>query len=205
MVEANKNHPERPTMAEPMYFAWIDLEATGQDKKLDPILEIGLVLTGVSYPYTEVASYEAIIMPDDPHWMDRLQPNVFRMHTLNGLLDDVWQRGRPSFDVENEIISLLMKYGRPHNFMTAGSAVSHYDRPMIENQMPRLNKWFQPPSLDVGSIRRGLKFSGRRDLEAYGQTFVGSDKPHRGPADIRDHLNEWRQYASMFIDIPKEG
>lgn len=191
-------------MPEPLFFAWIDLEATGSDKKNDLILEIGFVLTRIAYPCEELASYEAVIMPDDPHWMDRLHPDVERMHRASGLLEDVWDHGRDLRECESEMISLLMKFGKPHYFMAAGSAMSHYDRPMIANGMPRLEKWFQPPSHDVGTIRRGFKFSGRRDLECFGQTFSG-EKPHRGPADIRDHLNEWRQYASMFAEIPKEG
>lgn len=191
-------------MADPIYYSWIDLETSGLDERLDPIIEIGLVLTKVAPPCTEVAFFEALIKPEDSTWTDRLDPIVLQMHTDNGLLDEVEANGRPLREVELDIINLLYSLGRPHNFMLAGSGVGHFDRRFIQAQMPGFNKWLQYPCLDVGVFRRGFKFCGRSDLDAFGQTFLGSDKPHRGLADVRDHLNEWRQYASVIQSIERD-
>lgn len=190
-------------MADPLFFLWCDLETTGLNEVDDPIIEIGIVITNIAPPCNEVASYEAVIRPESHCWTDRMDPYVYRMHSSNSLLDDIERAGRPMQDVEHEILALLMSLGRPHNFMLAGSGVSHFDRRFIIEQMPKLNKWLQHPSLDVGTIRRAIKFCGRRDLEAFGETFQGSDKPHRGLADVRDHLNEYRQYASIIQSIPE--
>jgi len=192
-------------MALPRFFAWCDLECTGLDENLDPILEIGLVLTEVGVDCREVDCLTAVTMPKDPDWKDRMDEYVLRMHTLNGLIGDVERVGRPIREVESEILTMLMKWGRPHNFMLAGSGVSHYDRRFIKRQMPGFDKWLQHPSFDVGTFRRGLTFCGRKDLDSFGQTFDGNDKPHRGMADVRDHLNEWRQYASILQSLPEEG
>ena len=190
---------------DPLFFAWIDLETTGLDKYDDPIIEIGLVVTRVAPPCDEVDSYTAVALPADPHWTDRMNTYVLDMHTRNGLIADIEREGRPLQDIEHEILSVFMRHGRAHNFMLAGSAVGHFDRVFIAEQMPKLNKWLQPPCLDVGVLRRALKFSGRRDLEAYGETFQDGGKPHRGLADVRDHLNEYRQYTSIIQSIPGEG
>lgn len=192
-------------MADPLFFAWIDLETTGLDKEDDPIIEVGLVVTRVAQPCDEIDSYTAVSLPDDPFWKDRMDSYVTRMHTVNGLIVDVDSDGRPLRDLDNEVVAVLGKHGKKHNFMLAGSGVSHFDRKFIEAQMPKLNKWLQHPSLDVGTIRRGLNFSGRKDLDAFGQTFHGEAKPHRALADVRDHLNEYRQYGSIFQSIPEEG
>lgn len=189
-------------MADPLFLAWIDLETTGLNQYDDSILEFGVVVTRVNPPFDEVASYEAVIMPEDPHWMDRMDSFVLAMHTRNGLIADIEQGGRSLHDIEDELLALFKSHGRAHNFMLAGSAVAHFDRRFIIEQTPRLNKWLQPPSVDVGDLRRMFKFCGRRDLEAYGETFQDGDKPHRGLADVRDHLNEFRQYASIIQSIP---
>lgn len=191
-------------MADPLFFAWIDLESTGLDKVNDPIIEVGLVITRAFMPFDEVSCYEAVIRPENSLWKSRMDSYVTRMHTTNGLIADVDDHGRERWEVETEIVELLSQHGQRLNFMLAGSGVSHFDRKFIASQMPRLDEWFQYPSLDVGTIRRALKFSGRKDLDAFGATFHDEGKPHRGLADVRDHLNEFRQYASIFQSIPVE-
>jgi len=190
-------------MADPKYFAWIDLETTGIDDRLDPILEIGLIITRTTPPFKTVVAYEAVVAPEG-NWRDRMDDFVLDMHTGNNLLNDIESHGRLLADVEQEVISLLKEHGRPHNYMLAGSGVSHFDRRFIASQMPGLEKWLQYPNMDVGILRRALKFSGRRDLDAFGQTFaISTDKPHRGLDDVADHLNEWRVYAEIFAAIPQ--
>lgn len=191
-------------MAGARFFVWADLETTGLDDETDPILEIGLVITHVGPPCEEITHYEAVVHPGFEGWEQHMTDQVKMMHQTNGLLLDVNNRGRDLREVENEILALLMSIGRPHNFMLAGSAVSHFDRRFIKRQMPGFDKWLQHPMMDVGVVRRGLKFCGRGDLDAYGQTFGEGDKPHRGLADVRDHLNEWRQYASIIESLPRE-
>jgi oligoribonuclease len=191
-------------MAKARLLAWTDLEMTGTDRHLDWILEIGVVITHVAYPCEEIDCYTAVILPEDPHWSDRMNDFVVDMHTSNGLLSDIESHGQPLREVEQEVLRVLMKHGRPNEYMLAGSGCSHADRPFIETQMPGLNKWLQKPALDVGTLRRALRFAGRGDLDAFGQTFADGNQAHRGLADVRDHLNEWRQYASMFQTLPQE-
>ena len=186
-------------------LAWIDLETTGLDAHLDPILEIGLIITRARPPFETVATYEAVIAPDEDEWYTRMNSFVREMHTGNNLLNDIESHGRALSDVEEEVVSLFKEYGRPHNYMLAGSGVSHFDHRFINAQMPILAKWLQYPSLDVGVIRRALGFSGRSDLDAFGQTFATvNDKPHRGLDDVADHLNEFRAYSKMFEGIPQD-
>lgn len=197
-------------MAKAKYLAWVDLETTGVDEFADPILEVGLIITSAEPPFDELGTYEAVIDPNPtrfPGWRDRMNDYVTKMHTTNGLLADIASHTAKAPErVQQEMILALASVGREHNFMLAGSGVGHFDRRFLHAQMPEFEGWLQYPNLDVGVIRRAFAFAGRSDLDAFGQTFeTKNDKPHRGLADVRDHLNEFRAYATMFANIQIGG
>ena len=193
--------------ARPKWFAWIDLETNGLDPRDNPILEVGMVVTPTSIPFNEIATYESAVEPSSdqhPTWRDDMDSFVVKMHTVNGLLLDIESGNGASIRrVEKEMIEVLADFGRPHQFMLAGSGVGHFDARFLQAQMPEFYKWLQYPCLDVGVIRRAFSFSGRRDLDKYGSTFSSrGGKPHRGLADVQDHLAEFRAYAQIFSNIP---
>jgi len=197
-------------MARAKYLAWVDLETTGVNEYDDPILEVGLVVTEADAPFAELGFYEAAVVPNStrwPDWRGNMNAYVTKMHTDNGLLDDIARGdGKDIATVEQEMVEALREHGREHQFMLAGSGVSHFDRRFLQTQMPEFAGWLQYPNLDVGIIRRAFNFCGRPDLDAFGQTFESrNDKPHRGLADVRDHLNELRAYATLFAMLPERG
>jgi len=197
-------------VAHAKYLAWVDLETTGVNEHTDPILEVGLIVTKANAPFKELASYEAAIEPNParfPEWRGRMNSYVTEMHTKNGLIHDITVgNAKSAKEVEQEMILTLAEVGREHNFMLAGSGVGHFDRKFLATQMPEFTGWLLYPNLDVGVIRRALSLSGRPDLDAFGQTFTSkNDKPHRGLADVGDHLNELRIYAELFAEIPRAG
>ena len=189
-------------MAKAKYLAWIDLESSGLGEYSHPILEVGMILTKADAPFEELDSYEAVVLPDETKfssWRSEMNTTVTRMHTKNGLLSDLRQDlAKPIEQVQAEMIAVIAPVGRPHSFMLAGSGVGHFDRKFIDAQLPEFSKWLQYPCLDVGVWRRGIEFAGRSDLVAFGETFTTQGKPHRGLADVRDHLNEWRSYATLI-------
>jgi len=194
-------------MARAKYLLWIDLETTGVDQVEDPILEVGMIITESCPPFVDLFQGSWVINPalsGSDAWDTRLDEYVRNMHTVNGLLNDV---GNPEVAVslgvaQQQIINALDNFGRPHNYMLAGSGVGHFDRRFIETQMPDLAKWLQYPNLDVGVIRRAFSFAKRDDLVEFGTTFEGADKPHRGLDDVQDHLAEFRLYCELFGNIP---
>lgn len=194
-------------MAKAKYLAWVDLETTGTDEHSDPILEIGLIVTEAERPFDVLGEYEAVVDPDParfPAWRTSMVPFVQEMHTKNGLLADIsGGRAKSIRKAEAEATMVLANIGREHQFMLAGSGVGHFDRRFLHAQMPAFEGWLQYPNLDVGVLRRAFMFAGRGDLDAFGRTFESKDdKPHRGLADVADHLNEWRAYADLFNSIP---
>lgn len=182
---------------------WTDLEATGS-KDDDPILEWGAVITTQDYPWTEIESYTAVCLPEDPEWDQGMKDVVLEMHTKNGLLDDVRATDKTIGEIEDDILAMLARHGKRHEFTLAGSGVGHYDRRMIRAQAPRVERWLRYPNFDIGDIRRLMKFAGRNDLVRAGitQNAPGEgNKAHRGLDDIRDHIAEAVEYAKMVQGI----
>jgi oligoribonuclease (3'-5' exoribonuclease) len=191
----------------PKYLLWIDLETTGTDHELDPILEIGAIITESDHPFDEVAEFERVIDPGTLEWKARLDDFVLNMHTENGLLNDIKTTKAVSPErAEADLCVLLAGYAKEHQFLLAGSGVSHFDRRFIATQMPKVHAFLQYPNLDVGISRRDRERAGRGDLIASGLTYTGSEhfdgKPHRGLADARDHLVEYRAYAEQLRSLP---
>lgn len=186
------------------YLCWIDLETTGLDPHADPILEVGAIITEATAPYPAMDSLSCVVLPDGPSWSHRFPPRVLQMHTENGLLADVFDGGIPIGDVERDLVGILGNFGSRHDFVLAGSGVAHFDRAFIAAQMPTLDKWLRYGTLDVGVLRRTLEsFVGVEALLAQGLEVgtVGSDKAHRGLADIESHLAELRFYAERLVDV----
>lgn len=196
------------------YLLWCDLETTGTDSKLDPILEVAWIITRRESPFSELSHGSLVVNPDlnvgppfdgfmTEGWDSRLGDFVRNMHTENGLLDDIAAgRGVSIDDAQEAIISQLSVHGREKDFLLAGSGVSHFDHRMIDAQMPRVAKWLQYPNHDVGNIRRALEMvDGGEEFaaQAYGANIAATGgTQHRALDDIRDHLNEWRVYAAFL-------
>jgi oligoribonuclease (3'-5' exoribonuclease) len=195
-------------LAKAKYLTWIDLETSGLGEYSHPILEVGMILTKADAPFEELETYEAVVLPDEAKfstWRSQMNTTVTRMHTKNGLLSDLGTSvAKPIEQVQSEMVAVIAPYGRQHTFMLAGSGVGHFDRKFIDAQLPEFSKWLQYPCLDVGVWRRGIEFAGRPDLVTFGETFTSQGKPHRGLADVQDHLNEWRSYAAL-IGSTNEG
>ena len=187
---------------------WIDLEATGNRQHVDPILEIGWVLTLEDFPWTEIDSGVFVVNPGLPGWESLMVDVVKDMHTKNGLIDDARTSGTRLAEVEESLVDMLAKHGKKKDFLLSGSGVGHYDDRMIEAQMPKLNEWFSYADFDIGNIRRMMKFCGRSDLIRKGttQALPGKENAsHRGLDDIRDHIAEAVKYGEMIRAIPHQS
>lgn len=193
----------------PKHILWIDLEATGSRTE-DPILEIGCTLTLAASPWLEIDTFERVVRPE-VGWESLMNETVLKMHTENGLIVDVAERGIPLSEAEADLIGWLKSHGlRKHEFVVAGVGVSYYDWRLIDHQMPKFRKWPQHPKFDIGSWRAGLRFAGRSGFVTKGLTYdveaTHMGKPHRALADIRDHLAEWRVYGFLVQAIlPEQG
>ncbi len=187
--------------SEARYLAWTDLETAGTDETSDPIVEVAVVLTMPDLE--EVAYYAVPVWPDVWNRLEgpvQVSPEVYRMHTDNGLWDDCARIGVPLEDAEARILGIMACYGDRGDFVLAGSGVSHFDRRFIDAQMPDYSKWLRYYCIDVGVLRRTLPLIGRADAVRPASEVV---KSHRAMSDIRLHISEFR-YMKEKLELPAQ-
>jgi oligoribonuclease len=180
-------------------MAWIDLESTGLDPELDPVLELGLILT--DWDLNPIVGYSEVVEMTT-HGAERIRGNevVREMHRKNGLLADSIKNGAPLAQVEEEVIQLIREKttAEPGEVLLAGSGVSHYDQRVIEKQMPKLFRWLAYYTADVGSFRRQAQIYAGKYITPYNPSSYGDEKLHRAYADVEAHLEEAQQYRDLF-------
>jgi oligoribonuclease (3'-5' exoribonuclease) len=138
---------------------------------------------------------------------------VVKMHTDNGLLDEVGQRGfYPSemhrdmelARVDQELADWVRSFAGGDHMPFAGSGVAHYDRKFIKRDLPLLDRRLTYYSLDIGSARRIL------DLADVKWPQVHFSKSHRALDDARQHIQEtvaflnWANAARWSIGEPSD-
>lgn len=182
---------------------WTDLETTGTKEELDCIIEIGAILT--DFEFNPIGDEFTIVVDPDEFALGRMMktPAVLNMHMKNGLLQDILDGAGTSIEnaqkemlrwMDNTINSKTRK--GPVNkfkFMLAGSGVGHFDKRFIKEELPQVNKLLTFPILDVGMVRRFLRFSGVEPSQQ-----PNDQKNHRALDDIRLHLEEARMYRELF-------
>jgi oligoribonuclease (3'-5' exoribonuclease) len=162
-------------------FAWVDIETSGLDRKLDRIFELGIVLTN---HIGEVCRHEGIIDwrvfihdPDDERYpeyrkaLTRAEENVIvrDMHIKSGLIKDImndarhpesWKAHPSTVQVQARewLTEVFGDEGSNKNLQLSGSS-PHFDRGFLQDQMPYLEDWFH--------YRSGVDVSGAaRDVQA---------------------------------------
>jgi oligoribonuclease len=147
-------------------IAWFDLETTGLDPEVDRILEVALVITdgdlNVLHEQTELLGptgevRAAVVAMDRTCWA---------MHTENGLLAELFRRGRGSDqDVDLALSKALYAHwpapkdateemaGR---YLLAGSSV-HFDAGYLRKYMPTTYRWLSHRHLDVSVLHRAAE------------------------------------------------
>lgn len=171
---------------------WLDLETTGTDERLDPIIEVGVILT--TDKLDEVARFSEVVAPPDVEAaVLRMVPVVVAMHKANGLIEELRAgSGRPVAVVERALISFLRTHTTGQQLPLAGSGVAHFDGRFIRAQMPMLAEHLYHFALDVGSFRRIARLAGVKAPEP------DHVKTHRALDDIAQHLDEGRWYLQFL-------
>lgn len=182
-------------MSKPLFLLWCDLETTGLDPEHDAILEMALVLTT---PELEAINWG--------HWVfqpfisvQELSPTVARMHSENGLWNDVMTKGMDTDSIVEEVGIFLNKILATedeaeskrnwNNTYLAGSSV-HFDRQFLDRVFvftPSLSHRI----IDVSVVRTMLKMWKPEDLWDQKTT-------HRAVDDIFDHIEEMKYYRNVL-------
>lgn len=184
------------------HYAWIDVETTGLDHFRDPIIEFAMVITDTDLKPINGGSFVCAVDPGKSLLNARLEMSEFvrNMHTENGLLAKI-ASGHGSMTAkrtEEVALSLLASFTEQGNVMIAGSGVGQFDHPVLKIQMPELAQWFAYYPMDMGPIRRFIKYTLKRpDL----LLKEPDPAPHRAMPDVKQSIAEAFHYRKMFGDL----
>lgn len=173
----------------PTKLLWVDLEMTGLDPEYDVILEIAAEIT--DFDFKTLASYEAIIKQPRDVVVERMQKNTWwaefpanRDQFIANL-----DKGKPSDQVESELIALLNEQFGDERAILAGNSI-HNDRNFIKQWWPAFDLKLHYRMLDVSSLK--VLMQGK-----YGEQFEKKEV-HRAFDDIQASIAELQHYLAWF-------
>lgn len=183
----------RPTTSA---LLWCDIESTGLDLAFDSILEVAFIVTDLDLQ--PITGYHEVIKPDRMA-IARLQSNevVLDMHKKSGLIHDMRSATMLLPEVEAEVIRMLEGQTAlsPGEISLAGSGVANFDRPLIRQQLRKLDPWLTYYSYDIGVFRRMASlFNHGPVIPPVRESFQDGFKAHRALSDVKAHLAEAQAY-----------
>lgn len=148
-------------------IAWIDTETLGSDKPGTPVIEIAIAVTNNSLKVLQQKSW---LLPRNylHARMASIDPFVIDMHAKNGLWRDLYNACNgpvlpQNTEIERQVVNWLrhVTQAAPYNkVLVGGSGFDHFDRPILDLQMPELTKLLTYYSLDIGTAERILEIVG---------------------------------------------
>lgn len=181
----------------PNRLAFIDTETLGSDKPETPIIEIAILVTDFDLKPLQAKSW--II----PHalagvQLRKISPDVIEMHARNGLWRDLLANGEAQryshSDIDHQVVNWLNHVtGRQpwRRVLVAGSGFDHFDRPILELQLPRLAGMLTYYSLDIGSAERIMRIIGGHD-------FPKVETDHRAMTCVQTQVDRMRTYVGII-------
>lgn len=176
----------------------LDIETEGLNPRTDHILEVGAI--AITDQLDNVGEFSEVCI-GRPRW--QLSDFIKNMHGKNGLLDEISGRIIAG-DAQSEAMLdagltlwILQQGYVSGQVVLAGNSV-HFDHGFIKERMPITGALLHYRVKDIAATQRELAdmaidagFPGFFDMEQ-------PEMPHRGLADARLELQEWRnQRAKM--------
>ncbi|MBU6245449.1 MAG: oligoribonuclease [Actinomycetales bacterium] len=177
-------------------MAWIDLEMTGLDPRVEEIVEVACIVTEADL--TEVDSGISLVVRPSDASLAKMDPFVRNMHAQSGLLDEIPQ-GIPLADAEEQVLAYLTEHlPEAGKAPLAGSSV-YVDRGFLAAYMPRVDAHLHYRLVDVSGIKELVR-------RWYPRVYFASPEKngnHRALGDIRESIAELRYYRdAVFVDQP---
>ena len=154
------------------YFLFLDYETTGDPER--KLLEVGWMLTDSNLE--PLMDCQSRVIRQENYIISN---KILKMHTKNGLLADVAVSNLEVFDAQHIVCTSIGPITeKPNNRVTLAGFTPHYDRELMQRDMPKLDRCLHYRHFDVSVLRAAYnywveKIPSKKD-----------EHPHRGTADI---------------------
>lgn len=187
---------------------WVDVETNGLQNK-HRLLEIACILTDLNMEH-RYGVFQTTCMPYDPQLnvsQEQIVNKLFadaddvvkEMHTANGLWLSLRKTGvLYTHAAEELLVEWIKDLSDAHGLekpILAGSSV-HFDRKILDREMPTLMTKVNYRNMDVSSIRRALEWWTGVEVVSENQ-----NKAHRAAADIEYSLEEAKRIQETLQDL----
>lgn len=186
-------------------ICWVDLETTGLDPHEHDILEIGIVITDKDL--AQKCGFQSLILPTRINWRSNMDEYVFKMHTENGLLEElarVEDSDQADFwspkNVGDQIDAFWCQHvGEEIKLPMAGNSIGSFDRPWAKARVPDLHRHLTHRNIDASSFLEVIK-RWYPDIELPEKT----NTQHRVMGDLQNAIDmlKWVR-ETMFIADPQ--
>ncbi|PAT06391.1 oligoribonuclease [Corynebacterium hadale] len=170
---------------------------TGLDTHRHVIVEVAALVTDAELNILD-EGLDIVIGATDAE-LAEMDDFVTKMHTDNGLLDEIKASTVTMKEAEDAVLALLDKHcDKAHPAPLAGNSIAT-DRAFIREQMPRLDSALHYRMIDVSTVK---ELTRRWFPRAY---FNQPEKgmAHRALADIVESIRELDYYRrSVFVESP---
>lgn len=169
---------------------WLDLETTGLGQ-VSRIIEIAVIMTDAALVEHKRFSFVINDAAAGAFW----EPGAIRMHTKNGLVDEMCGPDAVTFSaaltqINNEVVG----WAKPRHVILAGRSV-HFDRQALIQQGGagvELMQYLNHQHLDMSAIEIFLRNAGL--------VTDGESKPsarHRAIADLEYAIEQYRSFQGL--------
>jgi oligoribonuclease (3'-5' exoribonuclease) len=178
-------------MPGPAYFLFLDLECTGLDQCTGSILELAFILTDVDL--VEIARFQTSVNPLPGY--DDMDPVVLKMHTKNGLLQEIREGGGVRrYQAEELALQVIETHCKLTPKLTIAGNSVWFDKNWLKEHMPKLHDRINYRIFDITTINTLAQIV-NPDL------FQGrprGDDNHRAMSDTQNSLEMARYYMGVF-------
>lgn len=175
-------------------IAWIDLETTGLDPKLNTVIEVACVVTDTDY--NEIASFESLVHPRQNKTYSAV---ALDMHKKSGLWWEVLKCRKGVEEVDDDLNAFMRGAVNSSElpYVLGGQSV-HFDRGFMEIWMPYSAKLLTHRQIDVSGLK--LFVSNATGIPADDLPPNKSNTTHRAMDDIRASIESVKWYRDFVVE-----
>ncbi|GAA4923687.1 oligoribonuclease [Nesterenkonia rhizosphaerae] len=188
---------------------WLDFETTGLYDFGDQVhlLEVAAVVTDKDLNI--ISEPLSMVLGAEPHVLESLNSYVRKMHTANGLLDEVATSQRTLEEADAALAELISAYFPPKDqapettyeykgAVVAGSSVGSFDLRVLTENFPDSRKLCSHRTYDISAVN---EFTARLNLPPVNTAASSASSTHRAVDDVMASIGRAAALREQFLEV----